>query len=62
MQKKTKKRLAVLALVLAVLAALIFAAFCRGLTISRYAVSSPKLHNQEPIRAVLLTDLLQLHL
>lgn len=57
MTKRTRKRLVILALIIALLGTLLLAAFYRGLTIARYSVTSPKLNNQEPIRAVLLTDL-----
>jgi predicted MPP superfamily phosphohydrolase len=35
----------------------LFAPFYRGLTVPRYTVTTPKLRNLEPIRAVLLSDL-----
>lgn len=57
MTKQSKKRLRILAIVLILLAALVFAAFYRGLILARYETLSSKLHNREPIRAVLLTDL-----
>lgn len=57
MKQRTKRRLRILAVVLALIGALTFAAFYRGLVTRRYEMASPKLPAGEAIRIVILSDL-----